>query len=133
MAISSGHQFATAAELAPYHLLEGILARTVHGADLSLALVDLAPYLRMPEHRHPQEQLGMVVRGELTLTIGDSDTRLRRPGDMWVIPSDVPHSVVVGPGGCSVIEAFSPPRTDWETMPRHEPHPGDWPEASSPG
>jgi quercetin dioxygenase-like cupin family protein len=129
MAISSGHQFATAAELAPYHLLEGILARSVHGADLTLALVDLAPYLRMPEHRHPQEQLGMVVRGELTLTIGDSESRLRRPGDMWVIPSDVPHSVVVGPEGCSVVEAFAPPRTDWEAMPRREPHPGDWPEA----
>jgi quercetin dioxygenase-like cupin family protein len=129
MAISGGHQWATAAELAPYNLLEGILARTVHGAELSLALVDLAPSLAMPEHRHPQEQLGIVVRGELTLTIGDSDSRVRRPGDMWVIPSDVPHSVAVGPEGCTVVEAFSPPRSDWEAMPRRAAHPGAWPEA----
>ena len=70
----------------------------------------------------------MVVRGELTLTIGEGDSRLRLPGDMWVIPGDVPHSVVVGPRGCSVIEAFSPPRTDWEAVPRREAHPGDWPD-----
>jgi quercetin dioxygenase-like cupin family protein len=127
MAISSGHQWATAAELPPYHLLEGILARTVHGASLSLAVVDLAPYLQMPEHRHPQEQLGVVVRGEFTLTI-DGDSRLRRPGDLWVIPSGVPHSVVVGPQGCTAVEAFSPPRDDWEAAPRRQPQPGDWPE-----
>ena len=80
----------------------------------------------MPEHRHPQEQLGVVVRGELTLTIG-GDSRLRRAGEMWVIPSDVPHSVVVGPQGCSVAEAFSPPRSDWDGAPRKEPLAPDWP------
>ncbi|MGH7748381.1 MAG: cupin domain-containing protein, partial [Candidatus Dormibacteria bacterium] len=85
--------------------------------------------LRVPEHRHPQEQLGVVVRGELTLTI-DGESRLRRPGDLWVIPGDVPHSVVVGPDGCTALEAFSPPRDDWEAVPRQEPHPGDWPEAA---
>jgi quercetin dioxygenase-like cupin family protein len=128
MAISSGHQWATTAELRPYHPMDGLLARTVHGRNLTLAVVDLAPDLRMPEHRHHQEQLGVVLRGELTLTI-DGDTLRRLPGDLWVIPGDLPHSVVVGPDGCTVIEAFSPPRDDWEAVPRLEPRPGDWPEA----
>ena len=44
MAVTSGHQWATAEELAPYHLLDGILARTVHGAQLSFAVIDLDPY-----------------------------------------------------------------------------------------
>ncbi len=132
MAVSSGHQWATAEELVPYNLLEGILARTVHGEQLSFAVIDLAPLLQMPEHRHHQEQLGVVVRGTLTLTI-DGDSRLRRPGDLWVIPSGVPHSVVVGPEGCTAVEAFSPPRDDWEAAPRHQPRPGDWPEPSPGG
>lgn len=127
MAVSSGHQWATAEELRPYNLMEGILARTVHGAGVSFAVIDLAPSLRMPEHRHHQEQLGVVVRGELTLTIA-GDAQLRRPGDLWVIPGDVPHSVVVGPQGCTAVEAFSPPRDDWEAAPRVGPSPGDWPE-----
>jgi quercetin dioxygenase-like cupin family protein len=127
MAISSGHQWATVEGLRPYHLMEGLLARTVHGERLSLAVVDLDPDLRMPEHTHHQEQLGVVVRGELTLTIA-GDTLLRRPGDLWVIPGGVPHSVVVGPEGCTAVEAFSPPRDDWEAVARLEPHPGAWPQ-----
>ena len=126
MAVSSGHQWATAGELHPYHLMEGIHARAVHGEQLTFAVIDLAPYLRMPEHVHPQEQLGVVVRGELTLTIG-GDSMLRRVGEMWVIPGEVPHSVVVGPQGCSVAEAFSPPRADWEAAPRRQPLTPDWP------
>lgn len=126
MAITRDHQWATVDELRPHHLMEGILARTVHGAGVTLAVIDLAPGLRMPEHRHPQEQLGVVVRGELDLTIG-GESRRRRPGDLWVIPSDVPHSVEVGPEGCSVVESFAPPRADWEALPRVDPRPGDWP------
>jgi hypothetical protein len=36
--------------------------------------------------------------------------------------------VVVGPQGCTAVEAFSPPRDDWEAAPRDHPQPGDWPE-----
>ena len=126
MAISSSHEWATVDQLRPYHLMEGILARTVHGAGLSLAVVDLAPGLRMPEHRHPQEQVGVAVRGELSLTIA-GETRQRRAGDMWVIPTDVPHSVEVGPDGCTAIEAFAPSRADWEAVPRLDPRRAVWP------
>lgn len=126
MAVIGGQQWATAAELQPYRLLEGILARSVHGTEITLAVIDLDPSLDMPEHRHPQEQLGVVLRGELTLRIGE-ESRLRRAGDMWVIPSGVPHAVVVGAGGCTVVEAFSPPRHDWDAAPRTEVHPGEWP------
>jgi unsaturated pyranuronate lyase len=126
MAISSSHEWATVDDLRPHHLMDGILARTVHGAGLTLAVVDLAPGLRMPEHRHPQEQLGVVVRGELDLSIA-GDTRRRRPGDLWVIPADVPHSVEVGPEGCTAIESFAPTRADWEALPRVDPRPADWP------
>ncbi len=77
MAVIGGRQWATAADLRPSRLLEGILARSVHGDEITLAVIDLDPSLEMPEHRHPQEQLGVVVRGELTLRIGD-ESRLRR-------------------------------------------------------
>jgi quercetin dioxygenase-like cupin family protein len=106
--------------------MEGILARTVRGAGVTLAVIDLDPGLRMPEHRHPQEQLGVVVRGELSLTVA-GDTRRRRPGDLWVIPADVPHSVEVGAEGCRVVESFVPARADWETVPRLDPRPAAWP------
>ena len=54
----------------------------------------------MPEHQHPNEQTGILIRGSLTFTIG-GETRELRPGATWVIPGNVPHSVRSGPDGAA--------------------------------
>ena len=120
------HELATSSELAPYRLTEGIVARAVHGERVTVSIVDLVPDFAMVEHRHANEQVGFVLRGEITFTI-DGVTSRRVPGDMWVIPSGHPHSVTVGPQGCTVVEVFSPPRDDWEALERLTPSPGAWP------
>jgi len=118
--------FACVSEVRPYRLMQGIVARAVHGEHVTVSVVDLEANLSMPEHRHLNEQVGVVLRGELTFTIG-GETRRRRAGDMWVIPPGVPHHVVVGAEGCTVVESFAPPRTDWEDLERLEPGAGAWP------
>lgn len=120
------HVFTSVAALEPYKLLPGLMARAVHGERTTLAVVDLDPGLRMPEHRHHNEQIGVVVRGEMLFTVGGEPQR-RVAGDMWVIPAGVPHDVLVGEEGCTVVESFTPVRDDWEGLPRAEPSPGDWP------
>jgi quercetin dioxygenase-like cupin family protein len=132
--VASGrpHQYAAVAALRPYHLLDGITARAVHGEHITLSVVDLAPGLSMNEHRHANEQVGIVVRGELTFTIG-GETRRCGTGDMWVIPPGVPHLVTVGDSGCTVVETFSPPREDWAGLPRLDAGPGAWPEPGAAG
>jgi quercetin dioxygenase-like cupin family protein len=121
------HEFASVDDLAPIALMDGIRVRAVDGQGITLAVVELEPGIRMPEHRHPNEQVGVVVRGEFTFNVG-GETRLRRPGDMWVIPAEVPHTVeATGPAGCTIVEAFSPPRADWAEVPRGNPAPGPWP------
>ena len=120
------YEFATVADLAPLALMEGIRVRAIDGERVTLAIFELEAGLRMPEHRHPNEQVGVVVRGEFTFTI-DGETRLRRRGDMWVIPAEVPHSVeAVGPAGCTLVETFSPPRADWADVPRGRPVASPW-------
>ena len=121
------HQFASTATVTPYQLMPGLVARAVHGERVTVAVVDLAPGLVMSEHRHENEQVGVVVRGEMLFTVGGEPQR-RVAGDMWVIPPGVPHDVVVGDEGCTVVECFAPWRQDWEAMPRIEPSAGDWPE-----
>jgi quercetin dioxygenase-like cupin family protein len=118
--------FAGVSEVRPYRLMQGIVARAVHGEHVTVSVVDLEANVSMPEHRHVNEQVGVVVRGELDFTIG-GETRQRRAGDMWVIPPGVPHHVVVGPEGCTVVESFAPPRADWEGLERLEPGAGAWP------
>ena len=119
--------FRPLAELRPYAIWgDNVTARVVNGARMTLATVDLKPNANVPEHHHENEQLGFVLQGTLTFTIG-GETRELRAGDTYVIPSDVPHHVVAGPEGCTVVDAFAPIRADWEKLPRADPFPPDWP------
>ena len=124
---TEAHQFASVGDIEPLALLEGLRVRTVQGGHITLGVVEMGPGLEMPEHRHVNEQVGVVVRGEFTFTVG-GETRLRRPGDMWVIPPGVPHAVdSAGPDGCTVVETFSPVRHDWADAPREAPSTSPWP------
>ena len=86
------HEFVTVTEIEPLALMDGLRVRPVSGERITLGIFELDPGIAMPEHRHPNEQVGVVIRGEFTFTIG-GETRLRKPGDMWVIPPGVPHTV----------------------------------------
>ena len=61
------------------------------------------------EHSHPNEQLGVVVAGSVTITVGD-ETREMRNGDAYVVPPDLVHSGVAGPEGVLLVETFVPIR-----------------------
>ena len=56
---------------------------------MTLASVDLGPNVRVPEHHHENEQLGIVIQGSVTFTIG-AESRVLGPGETYVIPSHVP-------------------------------------------
>ena len=65
----------------------------------------------LPEHSHPYEQTGYLVKGHILLKIGDTkqDTR---PGDSWCIPADVRHGAQIIEDSVA-IEIFSPVREDY--------------------
>ena len=104
------------AEIAPIQVWDSVVARRVQGEKLTLAIVELAPNATVPEHRHPNEQCGLVIEGEVRFRIGDEE-RLLGPGGTWRILGDVPHQVVTGPEGAVVIDVFAPARTDWDDRP----------------
>jgi len=118
--------FRPLAELRPYKIWNEVHARVVQGERMTLAVVDLAPNSAVPEHHHENEQLGFVLQGSLVFTIG-GEKRDLKAGDTYAIPSHVPHQVVVGPDGCTVVDAFAPVRADWEKLERPDPFPPHWP------
>ena len=93
-----------------------VRARRIEGERITLALVELAPDAVVPGHKHEAEQLGMVIEGSVTFTIGDERRELG-PGGTWRIPSNVPHQVTTGPDGATVIDIFNPIRSDWDGLP----------------
>jgi quercetin dioxygenase-like cupin family protein len=105
---------------------ETVRARRIEGERVTLAVVELTPEAIVPGHRHPNEQLGMVITGRVTFTIGD-ETRELGPGGTWRIPSDTPHQVSVGSTGAVVIDIFAPTRSDWDALPSLPPRLPVWP------
>jgi quercetin dioxygenase-like cupin family protein len=103
-----------------------VAARAVHGERQSLAVVELDPNALVPEHRHENEQLGIVISGSLQFRI-ENETRQLGPGETWTIPANVPHEVTAGPRGAVVIDVFAPVRADWEALEHSRPREPRWP------
>jgi unsaturated pyranuronate lyase len=96
---------------------DGVTVQAVEGDRTTLALVDLEPGATVPEHRHDNEQLGVLIRGAMRFRVGD-ETRDLAPGDTWRILSDTPHEVTAGPDGALAVESFAPARADWAALER---------------
>jgi quercetin dioxygenase-like cupin family protein len=109
--------FSNASDLAPIKIWDGVVARAVDGEEATLALIDLEPNTQVPEHHHVNEQTGILIGGSMSFTVG-GETKEIEPGEMWVIPAHVPHSVVAGPEGARLAELFAPPRADWAGLER---------------
>lgn len=62
----------------------------------------------VPEHFHPNEQAGYIVRGKFEVVIGDERGMLER-GSYFQIPSNVPHSGFVHEDTV-LLDIYSPPR-----------------------
>lgn len=101
---------------------EAVRARRIEGDRITLALVELAPGAVVPGHDHDAEQIGMVVEGHVTFTLGD-ERRDLGPGGTWRIPSGLRHQITAGPAGATVIDVFAPPRSDWDALPALAPRP----------
>jgi quercetin dioxygenase-like cupin family protein len=114
------------AAVAPKTVWDGVTARIVDGERISLAVVELEPGGLVPEHRHDNEQLGLVLEGEITFRIGD-EQRTLGPGGTWRILADVPHEARAGAGGAVVIDVFTPVRDDWSALPPEPKRPPRWP------
>jgi len=63
-------------------------------------------------HKHANEQIGVVLEGEVSMTIGE-ETRTLKQGDAYIVPPNVPHGrVAVSKSQTRMLEVFSPPRED---------------------
>lgn len=118
--------YAKLSELKPYAIWPGVVARVVNGERLTLAVVDLEPDSDVAEHHHDNEQLGLVLKGQITMRIA-GDSRALEAGDTYFIPSNVRHSARTSGAGATVIDVFAPVRADWEDKERLPAAAGNWP------
>jgi quercetin dioxygenase-like cupin family protein len=101
---------ATWSEIPAEEVLPGIARQIVHGERQTMVRYVYAPGSVFPTHAHPEEQVTVVVSGRIAFEIAGERHELG-PGDVAVIPPNVPHGArVVGDQTVETFNALSPRR-----------------------
>jgi len=66
-----------------------------------------------PFHDHPHEQVSYIARGELVLYIKGAGEQTLKEGDLFAIPSGIPHTVKTLTPLVRIIDGFTPLREDF--------------------
>ena len=95
--------------LKPVEFLPGLGFRPVLGQRAMTNFVSFEPGAQAPRHVHEEEQIVIVLDGELTFDL-DGDVRTMRKGDVAVVPAWVPHGAWTTDSHCLEVDVFCPPR-----------------------
>ena len=99
-------------ELESKKLAEGIEIRVIPAERMTMVFFHLEPEAVVPEHSHPHEQMGTVLKGSIELVIGE-EKKIVGEGGAYHIPSNVVHSGRCLESNAEVLDVFSPPREDY--------------------
>jgi quercetin dioxygenase-like cupin family protein len=94
---------------------EGAERRLGHTDDLMIVVVDFydGPKAQPdPPHSHPHEQVSYVAEGEILFVTDGEQTRLG-PGDVFLVPSGMPHSIQQLTKHVRLVDCFTPIREDF--------------------
>jgi quercetin dioxygenase-like cupin family protein len=105
--------FVDPSECNEHEIFPRVLIRTTWCERMMISQVTLAPHSVVEPHSHEHEQVGVLLEGELTFTIG-GQTRRVTPGQMWRIPGGVVHSAVAGDTTARAIDVFAPIRDEYK-------------------
>jgi len=91
-----------------------MLRQIVSGEKLMVARIKFKDGFTVPLHCHVHEQVTHVVSGKMRFWFGANreQTMDLGPGDVIVIPSNLPHEAMII-GDTEEIDTWAPPRQDW--------------------
>lgn len=93
-------------------VLDGIKIKTLnYGENMLTTEVLLEKGSLLPEHSHPNEQSGYLVKGSIKLYI-NGIAKIMKPGDSWSIDANINHKAEVLEDSVA-LEVFSPLREDY--------------------
>jgi quercetin dioxygenase-like cupin family protein len=111
-AIASAAQHLNWADIPVEHPAEGIERQMVVGERVMIVRFRFVPFLVTPEHRHPHEQMSLVVSGRIRFFI-EGEERIASPGDVLHFPSNCLHGATMMDEEVVLIDIFSPIREDF--------------------
>ena len=87
--------------------------KIVSGEKLMIARMKFKDGFRVPLHHHVHEQVTQVISGQMRFWFGENKEQTMDlfPGDVIVIPSNLPHEALMI-GVVEGMDAWAPPRQD---------------------
>jgi quercetin dioxygenase-like cupin family protein len=90
---------------------DGIARRVMTTAKATVQEYRFEPGAAFPLHRHPQEQITLVLEGDVSFSAG-GETHELSAGAWSVVPGEVEHGITAGPAGARFLAILVPPRTE---------------------
>jgi quercetin dioxygenase-like cupin family protein len=69
----------------------GIWSKIESGKNLTMAVMEIAPNKEGAAHEHPFDQCGVVVEGEIEMSIGE-EKKLLKSLETYFIPAGIKHN-----------------------------------------
>src|ERR1035437_3936547 len=106
---SEAGRYVDVAPMDPGEVLPGLGIRPVVSKRMMVNFASFAPNTEAPMHVHAEEQIAIVVEGDLEVDL-DGDVRTLHDGQLAIIPAWVPHGMCTHETACREVDSFSPPR-----------------------
>ena len=104
-------------EEVPYEVVrEGLNRKIIHTEHLMTVLIDFTdgPWAEPePKHSHPHEQTSYIASGKVLFLCGDEAPVELNAGDMFAVPSGVPHTIQLLSANARLVDSFNPVREDF--------------------
>ena len=90
---------------------KGVWVKAISGERCQMLQIRLDPGFES-DHCHPEEQIGLVLAGTISLTV-DDETESCGKGDAYYIPANARHSFkVLSDEPAEILDVFSPPKEE---------------------
>ncbi len=94
----------------------GFERRILYTRDLMTVVLDIdnGPWPAPdPYHSHPHEQITYLAEGEILFFAEGQAPQRMAAGDLFAVPSDIPHSIQLLSNRARLVDTFSPIREDF--------------------
>ncbi len=94
----------------------GFERRILYTHDLMTVVIDIdnGPWdAPDPYHSHPHEQITYLAEGEILFLAEGQEPQRMTAGDLFAVPSGVPHSIRLLSPAARLVDTFNPIRQDF--------------------
>lgn len=105
----SGHNYGAFSELPGQEPFPGVNRNAFSSAHSTVTSYNFEPGGTFPIHRHPEEQVTLILEGTVHFTVDGVEHKLG-PGEWSVIDGGIEHGITAGADGARFIAIVSPAR-----------------------